>query len=512
MVDETIVSPDNESSSIEIPTSYQQLPSQDDDVENLIPTDASRYAARQTLLNFAMMSILFSANHGCVSACLGLATARLGATGAWQSGLLFLTYTLSAILGATWIVKKLGARNALWLGMTLYCVYVGCFWVATRYDDMEEQRFAAYTGAAIGGIGAGFLWTSQGAYFGQAAEEHAAYMQQDVSISTSYLAGVFAFFYLAEELLLRLLSTLLVGILSWESIFGVYTVVAVGSSFAMPIVRNYQSNNDGTGRTTSAFYKITVAGQLLWRDPKMKYMIGLNAVFGFASAFLNSYVNGQVVPVALKDPDGRYIGILSSWVSALAAGLSLIFGQLSPLIGGKGPILLLGSICFVGVVVPFVIEPRAEKYGWGLLLLVYTFHGIGRATFEGTLKATFADYFPYEKEGAFANIILQNGLASAIGYAMTFGLVCEERSRYCIQYSNGTLHDVLTFEVIVITAGAFAIMGYLRASALFKAQQDATYTNVGAEQEGDEPMFVSIASTEDASYYAERRDMPMTQQ
>jgi len=38
--------------------------------------------------NFALLSILFSANHGCVVACLGLATARLGSTGAWQSGIL----------------------------------------------------------------------------------------------------------------------------------------------------------------------------------------------------------------------------------------------------------------------------------------------------------------------------------------------------------------------------------------------------------------------------------------
>ncbi len=334
--------------------------------------------------------------------------------------MLYLTYTLSAVLGATWIVKKVGARNAIWLGMALYCVYVGCFWVATGYDTLEEQRLAAYTGAAIGGIGAGFLWTSQGAYFGQAAEEHAGHTLQSVSTSTSYFAGIFAFFYLAEELLLRLLSTILVGILSWESIFGLYTLVALVSTLAMPLVYNYPSNENEETQTTSAFYKITAAAQLLWKDPKMKYMIGLNAVFGFASAFLNSYVNGQVVPVALNDPDARYIGVLSSWVSAVAAGMSLIFGRIAPFIGGKGPILILGSFCFFGVVVPFIIEPKAENYGWGLLIMVYTFHGIGRATFEGTLKATFADYFPYEKEGAFANIILQNGLSGAIGYVCKF--------------------------------------------------------------------------------------------
>ena len=43
---------------------------------------------RSITSNFVLMSILFAANHGCVVACLGLATARLGATGAWQSGIL----------------------------------------------------------------------------------------------------------------------------------------------------------------------------------------------------------------------------------------------------------------------------------------------------------------------------------------------------------------------------------------------------------------------------------------
>jgi MFS family permease len=335
-----------------------------------------------------------------------------------------MTYTASALLGATYIVKRAGARNALWLGMAMYCVYVGCFYLATRFDDIDSQRFYAYTGAAIGGVGAGFLWTAQGAYFAQAAEEHALLLGAPVSTSTASFAGIFAFLYLAEEVLLRLLSTVLVGFASWEVIFAVYTAVTLISTSAMPLVRNYHptnsSNNEDNHQqsgipTTSVFYKVTAAAQLLYKDPKMKYMIGLNAVFGFAAAFLNSYVNGQVVPVALNDPDSKYIGILSSWVSAVAAGMSLIFGRLAPTIG-RGPILMLGAACFLGVVLPFVVQPNAEQYGWGLLVLVYTLHGTGRATFEGTLKATFADYFAYEKEGAFANIILQNGLSGAIGY------------------------------------------------------------------------------------------------
>jgi len=396
----------------------------DDDEEEIYVT-----GAQQTFRNFVLMSVLFSANHGCVGACLSLATSRLGSTGAWQSGILYLSYTLSSVLGATWVVKKFGSRDAIMIGMGLYCSYVGCFWFATRMNDedqVEFQKFIAYVGATIGGIGGGFLWTSQGAYFSKAAEDHANQLRQSLSISTSSFAGIFAFLYLSEELVLRLLSTILVGHFPWEFIFGFYTFVAITATVAMPLVARYPTDDDDHGNSdnpsrSTIFYKVTAAGQLLWRDPKMKYMIGLNSVFGFTSAFSNSYVNGEVVPVALHDPNSKFVGILSAWASATAAIMSIVFGRMesSSWGCGRGTILILGVVSFVGAVLPFLIEPVASHYGWTVLIIVYTCHGLGRATFESTLKATFADYFPYEKEGAFANIILHYGLASAIGYVCT---------------------------------------------------------------------------------------------
>ena len=47
------------------------------------------------LYNFIFMSILFSSNHGCVVACLSLATARLGSLGAYQNGLLYVIDVLA---------------------------------------------------------------------------------------------------------------------------------------------------------------------------------------------------------------------------------------------------------------------------------------------------------------------------------------------------------------------------------------------------------------------------------
>jgi hypothetical protein len=51
-------------SSEPLPTSYQQLPAQESD--SGIISNAGRLAARRTFVNFVLMSVLFSANHGCV--------------------------------------------------------------------------------------------------------------------------------------------------------------------------------------------------------------------------------------------------------------------------------------------------------------------------------------------------------------------------------------------------------------------------------------------------------------
>ncbi|GMI24648.1 hypothetical protein TrCOL_g10366, partial [Triparma columacea] len=89
--------------------------------------------------------------------------------GTWQSGALYLSYTMSAVFGATLIVKRLGARDGIFTGLVIYCVYVSCFLLASLVPDTAKWP-VAIIGALIGGVGGGFLWTAQGAYFGKTAE------------------------------------------------------------------------------------------------------------------------------------------------------------------------------------------------------------------------------------------------------------------------------------------------------------------------------------------------------
>jgi hypothetical protein len=82
--------------------------------------------------------------------------------------------------------------------MMHYCVYISRFFIATASpQELNVPRLC--TGAIFGGIAAGILWVAQGSYFYDSAKQHAVVMSQEVSISTSYLAGIFGFILLSFE-------------------------------------------------------------------------------------------------------------------------------------------------------------------------------------------------------------------------------------------------------------------------------------------------------------------------
>jgi MFS family permease len=449
------------------------------------PTQSSYSAHRRRIAtNFVWMSLLFSINHGCVVACLSVATARLGAWGAGQSGVLYISYTSSALLGATYIVKTLGSRNALLAGMALYTSYVGCFYYAALYpDNAKSVHWITLVGAGVGGVGAGFLWTAQGSYFAQSVEQYAeSSTAQSMEESSAWLSSIFAFVYLTLELILRSLSTFIFHYTqrSWTFVFQVYFVLMILSALGMLSVHSFPrettTNSHSSHHATGYSNKLTAAWDLLVQDSKMKYMIGLNASFGFASAFVNAYVNSEVVRVVFQDDESRTVGILSAGSSTVAAISSLVLGGVSRRTG-KGPVLYLGAACFLWVALPFVLQPHLEHWTRTMVVIIYTLQGVGRATFEGTLKATFADYFSYEKEGAFANIILHNGLSSAVGFFVPLSLPCRHAtSPYCVPFhKDGALHDVLCLELLVVGSSLLAGVGYWRASVLHRASARQGY-------------------------------------
>ena len=355
-----------------------------------------------------------------------------------------------------------GGHGALW---RVRGVFLG------GHDDTvsSTNTLLVLLGAALGGVGAGIAWTAQGAYFTETVERLSIHRQTtttvpegdngdetvvatpttttSVSASISQeLAAVFAGTILISETVLDVLATVLVQWIPWSTVFAVYSAIAVGSTVALQrcvmeytttarahVVPTATVNNENDNRihnetaasSTSAVRlrrDATTALRLLITDSKLKYFLPFLATFALAGAFLNSFVSGEVVP-AVTGSDG-WVGLLVAVHGVVAAGCALGLGRRHH---HKEWILVLGCAGFAAVALPFVLWPdynNNDTWSWPLLVWIYVAEGVGRATFEGTLKAIFADYFAYSKEAAFANIILQYGLASSAVYFWSTRFTC----------------------------------------------------------------------------------------
>ena len=414
--------------------------------------------------NFAQFSIAASLVPASALACLSLATARLGASiGASQTGILYLCYTVTALSGVSpMLIQQFSSRKALLIGMVMYGAYVLCFVVAALQETTTGSKISAWLGAAVGGIGAGIFWTAQGVYFSQAVSEYLS-LFPDAGDAHSRWAGQFAFTFLICETVLDLLATILVqnmGV-SWVILFLSYAFVVVAATLTMLHAKEYSSDIDSRDGNRHFCFKGSISLQLCVNDRRMKYFLFFNVAFGFCGAFLNSFVNGQVVIAALGSD--AFVGILVAIHGGTAAIFSLLFGHvLAPRIG-KLSVLIVGAIGFACVAIPFIIQPKLDWWSWGTLILVYCSGGIGRASYEGNLKAIFADYFVDDKEAAFANIILQHGLSSTVAYFWSPHLTCSStNSAYCIAYRDGSMHSLLQSVTVVVATSCAAILGLLR--------------------------------------------------
>lgn len=263
------------------------------------------------LLNFVMMSLCFSLNHGCVTSCLALASAQLGPKlGGYSSGVLYAFYTLTALLLAPDVVRRLGSKGALDWGLFLYCAYVGSYAVALVCPSLRWP--AVLFGAALGGLAAGWNWTAQGDFFGRAAELYAYTLQVERETATAFLSGVFATLYLGLELGLKLVSSFVLSRPGWEraptALFVIYTCVALGASVGMLLVRPLREAQPPPGappaaraapRAEPGSPKLLLALALMQRDPKILLLAPINTAFGFMASLMNFYVNGVLVKTTM---------------------------------------------------------------------------------------------------------------------------------------------------------------------------------------------------------------------
>lgn len=417
---------------------------------------------------FHIMSWTVAINHATVTTPILYASSVLtNENGQAGNAMLYGSKLICSLFFSTLIFGVVGPKKGLTLSMGLYSVYVLLFAVAAQLCDRRNESNGAcvvgntyqlpvnLAGALIGGIGAGVLWTCQGAFFTNCCQRVAQAEHRCTSQITAELAGTFALIFLAAEAVVRASATILAknAHLEYPIVFHIFGAVALVSTLAFQIMAS-----SGEAPATTATAATAAAGACSkafsavrqWKDPKTWFLQCTNLTFGFAAAWLGGYVGRHIFTETLSS---EFIGFAGAMLSALASVLSLGFGVVAKKLG-KGPVLALGALAFLCLALLSRFG-HPKTWGWGVLVF-YVLMGIGRAVYESTNKAIFADFFPGEKSaGAFANVFVVGTNASTLAFA--FGA------------SNQDTEEL----VLLITFAVLTVPGYLLAS-LMKRREDAS--------------------------------------
>ena len=341
-------------------------------------SEESEQGPKPVKRTFILMTLCFALNHATVTAIIPLATSQFGDNlGNTSTGILYLFYTLTALFASTAIVGKLGHKWSLFLGCATYSLYVlGMFLGVLAHDKL--QWVCVLTAGGFGGIAAGFLWTAQGGYFSNAAKQHARFEGIEETKATSEFSGLFAMVYLAFELVMKILSSLLYFFVCSEHWTGnfltgecgnnftkdtdfiknikfkgvvisylVFTAVAVASSIGMLFIPNLTP--PPTAKTAEKRHwtsKAIAAVKLMHDQPKIMMIGVMNILFGFTAQYLNSYVTGTIIkdsPHLGKDKIGYFVSI----IPLVASSMSVPLAKLNTCANSKTPAMMIGIIAFL---------------------------------------------------------------------------------------------------------------------------------------------------------------------
>jgi hypothetical protein len=179
--------------------------------------------------DFAWAAGAFAVNHGALNIILAVASSLLGpGLGGYSIGL-FYGFTVSSavertpaglltsncfdaqvftsIFLACAIVRRLGDTLGMAIAELLCGLFVASYAVASLAPEMRGP--IVMVGSAAGGVGVGFLWTAQGVFFTNTAEEYARATGCTPAAARASLAGIFATIYLLGELCLKFLAAAL---------------------------------------------------------------------------------------------------------------------------------------------------------------------------------------------------------------------------------------------------------------------------------------------------------------
>jgi len=224
------------------------------------------------------------------------------------------------------------------------------------------------------------------------------------------LGAHFSAAYLAGEVGMKLLAS---AFTPGGPLFVLYSFIAVATTLA---VATLVDDVGGVATPPPPFADSATAAWRLFRGNALcRLLVLTNLAFGLSAAYLNGWFLSAVVAKSLGV---RAVGAVSAIVVASAAVLALPLGRLGRSLGTQRPVVALGAACFGLFGAATLLFSRATLGCWGAAVAVAVVFGFGRATWEGNFKSSVADDLRDDATAAFANVTVQSGLASTLGFLL----------------------------------------------------------------------------------------------
>lgn len=462
--------------------------------------DKSKKKRQKIAFHFVMVSFLFSINNASTVSCFQISSTKYGnKLGPLEMGTIITTYAITALLGVTYITKTLGSRNAMIIGMALNCLYE-LSPVIAQESVAPVKAIIIVIGSMFGGLGVAMMWTAQGVYFSQSCdayyqaqgpiEEESDYRDRGTAESdrkitpeniSSRFAGIFGCIFCVAQILMIAGAVLTIefGKTNWISVYSVYIAVSIVTAGLMMKAKSGSRLHDIEVEELEqdpkpSWMKGLDAIILLLSDRKMKYFIMLGITSGVTNRYVFSLVSlkASQLPPLVNESQG-YTYLFSCIPLAIQAVCCIIFGYGDKYIG-KGTVIIIGYCSYS--IAALMLLLKSDK-NMVYLIFIFVFSGIGNATFRGTLRAVFADYFPHEKDGAFANLTFQEGCGHFLAWVISEGAVCAVPDTYCSRLDLESKKTVHALNIILLVFSILAVPSFLRAYYLFREEKNTR--NVG---------------------------------